>query len=108
MTGLQVKLKKLLPYPHFEAWQRIHFLHYIYSGILQQRVLGFILYLLFTAELPTARLPSLATFVNDTASLAYYTDIVSAFRHRQTKLNKIQIWLKMVGLKLIHMFLHAC
>lgn len=107
-SGLQVKLKKLLPHPNYEFLKSYltdrHFivkqgteytdLYPIHSGVPQGSVLGPILYLLYTADLPTTRTTTVATYADDTAILASHTDPISASRNLQTNLNKIQQWLK--------------
>ena len=107
-AGLQVKLKRFLPHPHFQLLRSYltgrHFmvkhgcdyteLHPIYSGVPQGSVLGPILYLIYTADLPTTRTTTVATYADDTAILASHTDPTSASRNLQTNLNKVQQWLQ--------------
>jgi hypothetical protein len=62
----------------------------IHSGVPQ----GPILYLLYTADLPTTRTTTVVTYADDTAILASHTNPTSASRNLQTNLNKIQRWLK--------------
>lgn len=53
-------------------------------------MLGPILYLLYTADRPTARLTVVATFADETAVLASHTDPTSVSKNLQINLNKIQ------------------
>lgn len=55
--------------------------------------LGLILYLLFTADLPTTRSTVIATYADDTAVLASHSDATIASQNLQQNLNKIQQWL---------------
>lgn len=105
--GLRYKLKKNLPLPHFQLLQSyLHErfflikyntaytnLHPIGSGVPQGSVLGPILYLLYTSDLPTTINTTIATFADDTAILASHPDPIIASSHLQTHLNNIQPWL---------------
>jgi hypothetical protein len=60
-------------------------------------VLEPILYLLYTANsanLPTTKTTTVATYADDTGILPFHTNPTSASRNLQTNLNKIQHWLK--------------
>lgn len=75
-------------------------LHLIKAGVPQGSVLGPILYLLFTSDLPTDNKVYTATFADDTAILAVYSDPVFAADQLQENLNKIQTWTKKWKIKL--------
>jgi len=69
-------------------------LHPIKIGVPQGSVLGPILYLLYTADLPSTDNTEVATFADDTAIMAMHSDPRKATDNLQTNLNKIEIWLK--------------
>jgi exonuclease III len=106
-TGLLYKLRKLLPLNYFLILQSYlknrHFLvkqqeeqtnlYPILSGVPQGSVLGPILYLLYTADLPTEQNVITATFADDTAILASHENPQVASQILQTNLYKIQQWL---------------
>lgn len=66
----------------------------IKSGIPQGSVLGPLLYLLFTADLPVTTEVLVATFADDTAIISSHENPQTASRILQHHLNKIQKWLE--------------
>lgn len=106
-TGLLYKLKKLLPYQfyeilksylsqrHFIVKQKDHFsnIYEIAAGVPQGSVLGPLLYLIFTSDLPKGPNTSIATFADDTAILASHENSTCASNMIQFNLNLIQNWM---------------
>jgi len=66
----------------------------INSEVPQRSVLGSVLYLLYTADLPVALDTITATYTDDTAVLAADKDHIEASQRLQESLFYIQIWLK--------------
>lgn len=69
-------------------------LYNIQAGVPQGSVLGPLLYLLFTADLPTNSFLTTSTFADDTAILSSHKDPVAASQNLQTHLYRIEQWLK--------------
>lgn len=106
--GLMYKIKKNLPHPFsllLDSYltDRYFLIKYgetyttlqpILSGVPQGSVLGPLLYLLYTSDLPVTENTESATYADDTGILASDDDPHQASRLLQTHLNKIEIWLK--------------
>lgn len=107
-TGLLYKLKQHFPYHLYalmksylhERYFRVRYeaevtsLHKIESGVPQGSVLGPVLYLLFTADLPTCQGTITTTFADDTAVLSISKDPLEATRLLQQNVNMIEKWTK--------------
>jgi len=104
--GLQCKLHQMLP----EEWYLIlksylenrHFrvkvedeyseLKEIHAGVPQGSVLGPVLYLLYTQDVPQVENTTLATFADDTAVLAVGRNVKEATNYLQHSLDEISKW----------------
>lgn len=106
--GLLFKIKSLLPHSYYNLFksylQDRHFqvkyqytfspITEIQSGVPQGSVLGPLLYVLFTSDLPISPGVTVATFADDTALLASHENPAAASTMLQNSLNNLSIWLK--------------
>lgn len=94
-------IKSYLSNRYFTVKQGEHTtsLNTIKSGVPQGSVLGPVLYLLFTADLPVNDLSTVATYADDTAILSSHEDPSVASQLLQTDLANIEKWLKLWRIK---------
>jgi hypothetical protein len=106
-TGLLCKLKRLLPSYYFLLLKsyisdryfsvkynnEISKCYPIQSGVPQGSVLGPLLYLIYTADLPEAENTVIATFADDTAIMSTHEDPAIASVNLQHHLNLMNEWL---------------
>lgn len=106
--GLLYKLKKLLPHSFFHILksyldkrsyqvkykEELSDLHEIKSGVPQGSILGPVLYLIFTADIPTTKHTVIATYADDTALLSTHSNPTTASLLLQDHLVEVENWLK--------------
>lgn len=104
--GLLYKIKSMLPHSFFSILKcylenrcyevrhntDISQMHEIHSGVPQGSVLGPVLYLIFTADLPTVNYTSTATYADDTAVLSVDKNHNAASAKLQSHLSLIEKW----------------
>lgn len=107
-TGLLYKIKKYLPHTYFNILNlyltdrcfEVKFnnvvpkLYPIKSGIPQGSVLGPVLYLLFTADLPITHNITIGTYADDTALMAIHKNPQIASQQLQESIIQMEIWYK--------------
>ena len=105
-TGLLYKLKTTLPGPYylllktylhsryfqFKYNSSYSSCHEVLSAVPQGSVLGPLLYLIFTADLPTTDHTTIATFADDTGLLAVHADPIVASQQLQHHFDILQTW----------------
>jgi retron-type reverse transcriptase len=107
-TGLMYQLRRSLPLNYFLIIKSyLHSRHFLVkseteytelssvnAGVSQGSVLGPLLYLLYTVDLPTSPQSTTSTFADDTVVVTMDSDPAIASKKLQTDLLAIQNWFK--------------
>jgi hypothetical protein len=95
-------LKSYLTERHFQVKHNHDYsqCYQIQSGVLQGSVLRPLLYLIYTADIPTTNKTTVATFADDTAIQAINDDPIIASENLQQHLNLLQHWFNNWKIKL--------
>jgi len=83
-------MKSYLNERQFETKFKFH----IHSGVTQLNILGPLLYVPYTSDLPTSRETALGTFADDTLIFATHEDPTITSLNLQEHLHIIEKWLK--------------
>lgn len=111
--GLLYKIKNILPHSFFpilksylekrcyEVRQNSDTsqMYEINSGVPQGSILGPVLYLIFTADLPTVSYTTTATYADDTAVLSVHENHDAASQNLQSHLTLIEAWFDLWRIK---------
>jgi hypothetical protein len=112
-TGRFYKLKRAFPHPAYTLLKsyltnrtfQVRYqeeytpLYNIQSGVPQGGILGPILYLIYTADMPETEHTLTATYADDTAILASHQNPITASANLQQHLNQFGKWLKQWRIK---------
>lgn len=95
-TNLYLLIKSYLKQRHFyvKHGEDQSGLHEIKAGVPQGSVMGPVLYLMYTFDLPTTKDVLVGTFADDTALIATHEKPEVASAKLQRSLNEVELWLK--------------
>jgi hypothetical protein len=108
VSGLLYKIKQIFPIQYFRLLKsyltdrkfrargngEVSNSFNIQSGVPQGSVLGPILYVLYTSDLPTITVTTTGIFADDTIILTGHEDPITAARRLQSHLDHLETWLK--------------